>query len=122
MQALGSFARAAVTGALATLGHVAADEHAPPVRVPAVAETGYVGANAICAAANKQFDEYLNRRTTKARGHRIAPPCEATIGPLRRAPLRAASRAACASRRLRRARAPRARAAACAKPCARSLR
>jgi hypothetical protein len=70
MQAIGTLAagaRAAVTGALETLGHVTHGDTGAPVAVPAVPETGYVGAGAIAAAAGKRVEDYLARRTTKAR-------------------------------------------------------
>jgi hypothetical protein len=70
MQAIGSLAagaRAAVTGALHTLGHLTGAHDGQPVAVPGVPETGYVGANVICAAAGKRMEDYLTRRTTKAR-------------------------------------------------------
>ena len=66
IESLAAGARAAVTGALSTLGHVTGHD-AAPVAISGVEETGYVGAAAICAAANKSLGDYLERRTTKAR-------------------------------------------------------
>jgi hypothetical protein len=70
MQAIGSLAagaRAAVSGALHTLGHLTGAHDGQPVAVQGVPETGYVGATVICTAAGKRMDDYLARRTTKAR-------------------------------------------------------
>jgi hypothetical protein len=68
MQAIGTLAagaRAAVSGALETLGHIAHGDTGEAVAVPAVPETGYVGARVIAEAAGKSVEEYLERRTTK---------------------------------------------------------
>ncbi len=64
---LAAGARAAVTGALETLGAVAHHAEGHAVAVPGAAETGYVGADAICAAAGKRFDDYLDERANKVR-------------------------------------------------------
>ena len=75
MQALESL-RAAVSGARAAvssaahslpiIGHLTAHDDTRH-DVPHFPETGYVGGNAICAAAGKRVEDYLSKRTTKAR-------------------------------------------------------
>jgi hypothetical protein len=77
LRAAVSGARAAVSGAvgggaggilhsLPILGHLTgADESRH--EVPHLPETGFVGADAICAAAGKRVEDYLGKRSTKAR-------------------------------------------------------
>ena len=78
MQALESL-RAAVSGARAAVSGAAGSAlHSLPIigsltahddtrhDVPHFPETGYVGGNAICAAAGKRMEDYLSKRTTKA--------------------------------------------------------
>ena len=73
LRAAVSGARAAVSGAagsalhsLPIIGHLTAHDESRH-DVPHLPETGYVGGNAICAAAGKRIEDYLSKRTTKAR-------------------------------------------------------
>ena len=64
--AVGSGAGGGVLSHLPILGHLtAADESRH--EVPHLPETGFVGADAICAAAGKRVEDYLGKRSTKAR-------------------------------------------------------
>ena len=104
LRAAVSGARAAVSGAvgggaggilhsLPILGHLMAADDSRH-EVPHLPETGFVGADAICAAAGKRVEDYLGKRSTKARAHATRAPTRCDHRCVRKSrPLRTATAA-----------------------------
>ena len=114
LRAAVSGARAAVTGAagsalhsLPIIGHLTAHDDTRH-GVPHFPETGYVGGNAICAAAGKRMEDYLSKRSTKARARPTArcipsPALAARSSPRERREIARATRSRRRARRAARA-------------------